>query len=140
VREERRLRVFENRVLRGKFGCKRDEVIGEWRKLHNEEIHDPYTSPIIVLVIKSRRMILAGYVAWMGEGIVVDRVLVGNIGGQGPLGRSSLRWADKIQMDRQGVGCGVWTGLMWLRIETGEGTCVCGNGPSGSIKCGEFLD
>jgi hypothetical protein len=56
LREERRLRVFENRVLRGVFGAKRDEVTGEWRKLHNEELHDLYCSPTIVRVMKSRRM------------------------------------------------------------------------------------
>jgi hypothetical protein len=65
LREERRLRVFEKSVLRRIFGPKRDEVTGEWRKLHNEELHDLYSSPIIVQVIKSRRMKLAGNVARM---------------------------------------------------------------------------
>jgi hypothetical protein len=68
LNEERRLRVFENRVLRRIFGPKRDEVTGEWRKLHNEEFHDLYSSPTIVRVIKSRRMTWAGYVARMGKG------------------------------------------------------------------------
>jgi len=63
LREERRLRVFENRVLRGIFGPKRDEVTGEWRKLHNEELNDLYSSPNIVQVIKSRRMRWAVHVA-----------------------------------------------------------------------------
>jgi len=67
LREERRLRVFENRVLRRVFGLKRDEVTGEWRTLHNEELSDLYCSPNIVRVIKSRRMKWAGYVARMGE-------------------------------------------------------------------------
>jgi hypothetical protein len=71
-----RLRVFENRVLRGMFGPKRDEVIGEWRKLHNEELHDLYYSPNIVQVIKSR---CAGYVARMGKMRGEYRVLVGNL-------------------------------------------------------------
>jgi hypothetical protein len=66
LREEHRLRVFENRVLRRIFGLKRDEVTGEWRKLHNEELHDLYSSPSIIRIIKSRRMIWAGHVARMG--------------------------------------------------------------------------
>jgi hypothetical protein len=68
LREERRLRVFENRVLRRLFGLKRDEVTGVWRKLHNEELHDVYFLPTIVRVIKSRRMRWAGHVARMGRG------------------------------------------------------------------------
>ena len=75
-REERRLRVFENRVLRRVFGSKRDEVTGEWRKLHNEELSDLYSVPNIVRVVKSRRMRWAGHVAHMGDGRGVHRVLV----------------------------------------------------------------
>ena len=67
LREERRLRVFENRVLRKVFGPKRDEVTGEWRKLHNEELNDLYSLPNIVRVVKSRRMRWAGHVAHMGR-------------------------------------------------------------------------
>jgi hypothetical protein len=77
VFENRVLRVFENRVLRGIFGAKRDEVTGEWRKLHNEELHDLFSSPNIMRVIKSRRMTWAGHVARMGEERGVYRVLVG---------------------------------------------------------------
>jgi len=77
VREERRLRVFEKRVLRKIFGPKRDEVTKEWRKLHNEELNDLYCSPNIVRVIKSRRMRWAGHVARMGDSRGVYRVLVG---------------------------------------------------------------
>jgi hypothetical protein len=67
LREERSLRVFENRVLRGIFGPKRDEVRGVWRERHNEELNDLYCSLIILRVIKSRRMRWAGHVAEMGE-------------------------------------------------------------------------
>jgi len=77
LREERRLRVFENMVLRRIFGPKRVEVTVEWRKLHNEELNDPYSSPYIVLVIKSRRMRWRGHVANMEEGRSVYRVLSG---------------------------------------------------------------
>ena len=78
MREERRLRVFENRVLRV-FGPKRDEVTWEWRKLHNEELNDLYSLPKIVRVVKSRRMRWAGHVAHMGEDRGVHRVLVGSL-------------------------------------------------------------
>src|SRR5215510_1961128 len=85
LREERRVRVFENRVLRRIFGPKRDKVKGKWRKLHNEELHDLYTSPSIVQVIKLRRMRRAGHVAQMGEGRGVYRVLLGKPEGKRPL-------------------------------------------------------
>ena len=77
LREERKPRVFENMVLRRIFGPRRDEVTGEWRRLHNEELNDLYYSPSIVRVIKSRRMRWAGHVARMGEERAVYRVLVG---------------------------------------------------------------
>ena len=98
MREERRLRVFESRVLRRIFGPKRDEVTGEWRKLHNEELNDLYSSPSTVRVIKSRRMRWAGHVAHMVERRGVYRVLVGNLkerdhlGDPGMDGRIILRW------------------------------------------------
>jgi hypothetical protein len=76
-REEHRLRVFENRVLRRISGRKRDEVTGEWRRLHNEELNDLYSSSNIIWVIKSRRMRWAGHVARMGEGRGAYRILVG---------------------------------------------------------------
>jgi hypothetical protein len=87
LREEHRLRVFENRVLRRVFGPKRDEVMGEWRKLHNEELCDLYSSPSIIRIIKSRRMRWAGHVARMGEGRNVYRLLVGKPERKRPLGR-----------------------------------------------------
>jgi hypothetical protein len=87
LREERRLRVFKNRVLSRVFGPKRDEVRGEWKKLHNEELNDLYSLPNIVRVVKSRRMRWAGQVARMGEDRGVHRMLVGKHGGKRPLGR-----------------------------------------------------
>jgi hypothetical protein len=85
VREEQRLRVFENRVLRGIFGPKRDKVTGEWRRLHNEELNDLYSSRNIIRVIKLRRMRWAGHVACMGEKSGAYRILVGRPAGRRPL-------------------------------------------------------
>jgi hypothetical protein len=119
LREECRLRVFEIRVLRCIFGPKRDEVTGEWRKLHHEELNDLYSSPIVVRVIKSRRMRWTGHAACMGEGRGMYRVLVGKPEGKRPLGRPRYRWEDNIKMNLWDVG--VWTGLSWYRIGTGVG-------------------
>ena len=111
-REERRLPVFENRVLRRVFGPRRDEVTGEWRKLHNEELRDLYSLPNIVQVVKSRRMRWAGLVARMGERRGLHRVLVGKPEGKSPLGRPRRRWVDNIKMDLQEVrGGGDWMEL-----------------------------
>ena len=87
LREERRLRLFENMAPKRIFGSKRDEVTGEWRKLQNEELNDLYCSPNIFRVIKSRRMRLAGHVARTGNRRGVYRVLVGKPDGKRPLGR-----------------------------------------------------
>jgi len=103
--EERRLGVFENRVLRRIFGPKRDKVTGEWRKLHNEELNDLCSSPSTVRVIKSRRMRWAGHVASMGEKRGVYRVLVGKSEGKRPLGRPRRRWEDIIKMHLPEEGC-----------------------------------
>ena len=113
LREERRLRVFENRVLRRVFGPKRDDVTGDWRKLHNEGLSDLYSLPNIVRVVKSRRMKWAGHVAHMGEGRGVHRVVDGKPEGKRPLGRPRRRWEDNIRMDLQEVrgSCGVWMEL-----------------------------
>jgi hypothetical protein len=118
LREEFRLRVLENRMLRRMFGLKRDEVTGERRKLHNE-LND-MCSPNIIRVIKWRRMRWAGHVVRMGEKRSLYRVLVGRTGGKRPLGRRRRRWEDNIKMDLQEVGCGAWTGSIWLRIGTGS--------------------
>jgi hypothetical protein len=99
LREEHRLRVFENRVLRRIFGLKRDEVMGDWRKLHNEELHNLYSSPNIIRMIKSRRMRWAGHVERMGETRNAYRILVGKPEGKRPLGRPRRRWVDNIKMD-----------------------------------------
>jgi hypothetical protein len=109
LRKERRLKVFDNRVLRGVFGPKRDQVTGEWRKLHNEEINGLYSLPNIVRVVKSRRMRWAGHVARMGEGTGVHRVLAGKPEGKRSLGRPRHRWEDNIKVDLEvGGGCGDW--------------------------------
>jgi hypothetical protein len=104
LREERKLKVFENRVLKRVFGSKRDEVTREWKKLHIEELNDLYYLPNIVRVVKSRRMKWAGHVARMGEGRVVHRVLVGKPEGKRPLGRPRHRWEDNIKRDLQDCG------------------------------------
>jgi hypothetical protein len=113
LREERWLRVFENRVLRRVFGPKRDEVTGEWRKLHNEELNDLYSLPNIVRVVKSGRMRWAGHVARMGEDRGVHRGLVGKPEGKRPLGRPRRRWEDNIKMNLQEVGGG---GGDWMEM------------------------
>jgi len=112
LREERKLRVFEKMVLRRIFGPRRDEVMGEWSRLYNEELSDLYSSPNILRVIKSRRMRWAGHVARMGEDRGAYWVLVKKPEGKRPLGRPRRRWVDNIRMDLQEVGCGYmdWIG------------------------------
>jgi hypothetical protein len=96
LREEHRLRVFENRVLCRIFGPKRDELAGGLRKLHNEELHGLCSSPSIIRVIKARRMRWAGHVARMGEVRGAYIILVGKPDGRRPLGRPRRRWEDNI--------------------------------------------
>jgi hypothetical protein len=105
--------VFENRGLRRIFGPKTDEVTGEWRKLHYEEVNDPYSSPSIFQVIKSRRMRWAGHLAHMGERRSVYGGLVGKPEGTRTLGRPRHRWEGNIKMDLQelGFGCVDWIEL-----------------------------
>jgi hypothetical protein len=134
LREEHRLRVFENRVLRRLFGTKRDEVTGEWRKLHNKELCDLYYSPSIIRIIKLRRMRLAAHVALMGEKRNAYRLLVGNPEGKRPLGRLRRRWVDNIRMDF-GWGDVDWIGLSQDR----NSSCEFSIEPSGSMKCWETI-
>jgi hypothetical protein len=96
--------VLENRVLRRIFGPKRDGVTGEWRRLHNEELSDLYSSLNIIWVIKSRRMRWAGYVARMGEERGAYRILVRRPEGRRPFERPRRRWEDNIKLDLQEVG------------------------------------
>ncbi|KAJ4452170.1 hypothetical protein ANN_03688 [Periplaneta americana] len=120
LREEHWFRMFENKVLRKIFGAKRDEVTGEWRKLHNTELHALYSSPDIIRNIKSRRLRWAGHVARMGESRNAYRVLVGRPEGKRPLGRPRRRWEDNIKMDLREVGYNE-TGLILHRIGTDGG-------------------
>jgi hypothetical protein len=120
LREEHRLRVFENRVLRRIFGPKREED-ESWRKLHNDELHNLYSSPNIVMVIKSRRMRWAGHVARMREGRGVYRILVGRPEGKRPLGRPRRRWEDNIKLNLRDIGSMGRTGFNWLRIGSSGG-------------------
>jgi hypothetical protein len=113
LREEHRLRMFENRVLRRIFGPKRDKVTGEWRKLHNEELHNLYSSPDIIRQVKSRQMRWAGHVAHMGEERKVYKVLVGKPEGKRPLGRPRRRWEDGIRVDLREIGLG---GVNWIQL------------------------
>ena len=113
MREERRLKVTENRVMRRIFGPKRDEVTGKWIKLHNEELNDLYYSPNVVRVIKSRKMRWPGQIADMGESRGVYRVLMGRPEGQRPLGRPWCRWEANNKMNIQEVEC---AGLDWIDL------------------------
>jgi len=90
-------------------------VMGEWRRLHNEELNDLHSLPSIVRVIKSRRMRWTGHVARMGEERGVYRVLVGKLEGKRPLGRTRRRWVDNIRIDLQEVGCGYMDWIGWAQ-------------------------
>jgi hypothetical protein len=113
LREEHRLRVFESRVLRWIFVPKRDEVTVEWRELHNEELHDLYSSPSIIRIIKSRRMRWAGHVPRMGKKRKAYRLLVGKPEERRPLGRPRRRRMDNIRMDLGEVG---WGDVDWISL------------------------
>jgi hypothetical protein len=105
--------VFENRVLRKIFGPKRDEVTGEWRKLHNEKLHDLYSSPNIIRIIKSRRMRWAGHVTRMGKKRNAYRFMVRKPEGKRPLGRPTHRKVDIVRMDLGEVG---WDDVDWIGL------------------------
>jgi hypothetical protein len=104
VREEHKLRVFENRVLRRICGPMRDGVTGGWRKLRNEELRTLYSSANIIRIIKSRRMRWAGHVARMGEKKNMYRLLVGKPKEKRPLGSPRRRWIDNIKMNLLEIG------------------------------------
>jgi hypothetical protein len=110
LKEEHRLRRFENRVLRTIFGPKRNDVTGEWRKLRNEELHKLYSSLNIIRQMKSRRMRWAGHVACMGEEREVYKVLMEKLKGKRPLGRLRCRWENGIRMN---LGRLAWGGGGW---------------------------
>jgi hypothetical protein len=113
LREEHRLEVFENRVLKRIFGRKRDEVTGEWRKLHNEELHDLYSLQSIIRIIKARTVRWAGHTARMGEKRNTYRLLVGKPEGRRPLGRPRRRWLDGIRMNLVEVE---WGDVDWIGL------------------------
>jgi hypothetical protein len=113
LREDRRLRVVENRMFRRIFVPKRDEVPRKWRKLYNEELNDLYSSPDVVRVIKSRRMRWAVLVARLGESRGVYRALAGKPEGKRPLGKPRRRWEDNIKMDLQEV---LWRDMDWIDL------------------------
>jgi hypothetical protein len=113
LREEHRLTVFENRVLRRIFRPRRNEVTGDWRKLHNEELHNLYSSPNIISMIKSKGMRRTGHVARMGETRNAYRILVGKPEGNRPLGRRRRRWVDNIKMDLGEIG---WDSRDWIEL------------------------
>jgi hypothetical protein len=112
--------VFENKVLRRIFGPKRDEVTGEWRKLHKEELHNLYSSPDIIRQVKSWRMRWVGHVARMGEDINVYKVLMGKPEEKRLLGRPRRRWEDGIRIDLRESGLG---GVDWIRLAQNRDRC-----------------
>jgi hypothetical protein len=113
LREDHRLRVFEMRVLRRIFEPKRDEVTGGWRKLHNEGLHNLYSLPSIIRMIKSRKMRCIWHEAQMGVKRNAYRLSVGKPKGKRPLGRPTGRWADNITMDLGEIG---WDGVDWIDL------------------------
>jgi hypothetical protein len=134
IREEHRLRVSENRVLRRIFRPKKKEAAGGWRTLHDEEFHNLYASPDIFQVIKSRRGEECGTHGGMRDAY---KIWAGKPEKKRPLGRLCNKWEDNIRMNLREIWWKLWTGFIWLSI---AGCCENGNEPSGSIKVGKFLD
>jgi hypothetical protein len=124
--------VFENRVLRRIFGPKRNEVTEEWRRLHKEELHDLYSSSIIIYVIKSR-MRLVGHVVHMWERRGANKVLVGKPEEKRPLGRPRCRREDNIKINSKEI---ILEGVDWIHL---AGCCEHGDEPLSFIKCGGML-
>jgi hypothetical protein len=105
--------VFENRMLRRIFGPRRGEVTGGWRKLHNEDLRDLYSSSSVIRIIKSSRMRWESHVARMWKKRIAYRSLVGKAEAKRPLGRPSRGWVDNIKMDLLDIG---WGGMDWIRL------------------------
>jgi hypothetical protein len=126
LREECRLRVFVNRVLKSISEPERDEVTGEWRRLHNEELYTPYSSSNIIRVMKQKILRWAGQVARMGREEVL-RGLVRKPVGRNPLGRPRGRWEDNIKMNLRKSGLGARIKSIWLRLGKVAGCCECGD-------------
>jgi hypothetical protein len=131
LKEEHTLAVFENRVLRRIFGLERDD-----EKLHNEELHDLYSLPNIIRIMKSRRMRWTRHVARMREKRNAYRLLMGKPEGKRPLGRPKHKWVDNIRIDLVEVGWD-WSGSGWGQVES---SCEFGIEPSGSMKCWETIE
>jgi hypothetical protein len=128
LREEHRLRVFENRLLRRIFGPRRDEVTGEWRKHRNEELRDMYSSPIIGMM-KSRRMRWTGHVELISEKRNRFKLLLGQSERKRPLGRRRRKWVDNIKMGLGEIG---WGDTDWISLAQDRERCC--NFISGSIN------
>jgi hypothetical protein len=114
-------RVFENRVLRRIFGPKRDEVTGDWGKLHNDKLHNLYSLSSIMRVTRSKRMRWERHVARMGEKRNACRILVGKPEGKKPIGRPRHRWVDNVKMDLRELGWCDMDWIDWVRIGTNGG-------------------
>jgi hypothetical protein len=112
--------VFENRMLRRIFGQRRDDVMGGWKKLHDEELRDLYSSPSIIRMVISRRMRWTGHLARMGEKRNTYRLLVGKPEGIRSLGRPSCMCLDNIKMDLEDIE---WSGVDWIGLAQERDKC-----------------